>query len=236
MRSSAAVAGAEPATDADRGRHRGFSRHHGFAGGPGSLASSFGGLRWRMLYGEHTPYVQEVIDFAFNGRVLFATGPAEETEDDWITNDLRTAVVANAGDEAISQFRMAPGADVSDRGNTELLGHNLATGENLTVSDVEEDLGWNWHDLMENLVAELIWTTEWHQDRDQQRYHDLLYARFIKSTFEKDLRRHLESILPPASPLEGWQNCAEHLANNMVSELWYCAETRAANGLADNFW
>ena len=173
-----------------------------------------------MLYGEHTPHVEEVIDFAFSGGVLFATGPAEEADDAWITNDLRAAVVANAGDEAISRFRMALDVDVSDWGNTELLGHNLATGENLTVGDVEEDLSLSWHDLMENLVAELIWTSEWHKDRDQQRIHDLLYAKFIRSTFEKDLRRHLESILPPARPLEGWQNCAEHLANNMVSELW----------------
>src|SRR5438046_1365995 len=132
-----------------------------------------------MQYGEHTPHVEEVIDFAFSGRVLFATGPAEDTEDAWITNDLRIAVVANAGDEAISRFRMAPEVDVSGWGNTELLGHNLASGDDLTVSEVEGDLGWGWHDLMENLVAELIWTAGWYLDRDQQRYHDLLYARFI---------------------------------------------------------
>lgn len=189
-----------------------------------------------MRYGEHTPLVEEVIDFAFSRRVLFATGPAEEIEDALIINDLRLAVVANAGDEAISRFRMAPEVDVSDWGNTELLGHNLASGDNLTISEVEDDLSWSWHDLMENLVAELIWTAEWHRDRDQQKYHDRLYARFIKSGFEKDLRRQLQAILPPARPLDGWGSCAEHLANNMVSELWYCAQNRAANGLTNNFW
>jgi hypothetical protein len=33
---------AEPADEADRGRHTGFARHEGLAGGPGSLSLSFG--------------------------------------------------------------------------------------------------------------------------------------------------------------------------------------------------
>jgi hypothetical protein len=189
-----------------------------------------------VQYGQHTALVEEVLAFAFSGRVLFATGPATDVEDAWITNDLRLAVIANAGDEAISRFQMAPDVDVSAWGNTDLLTHNLARLADLTLSEAEGDLGWSWHDLMENLVAELIWTSEWHQDREQQRYHDLLYARFIESAFETYLRRHLEGILPLTRPLEGWESCAEHLANNMVSELWYCAENRAANGLTDNFW
>lgn len=189
-----------------------------------------------MLYGEHTALVEEVIDFAFGGRALFATGPAEETPHARITNDLRLAVVANAGDDPISRFRMAAEIDVSSWGNSELLGHNMSSGENLTIREVEDDLSWTWHDLTENLVAELIWTTSWHKDRDQQHYHDLLFERFIRSSLEQDLHRQLEALLPPAIPLLGWKNCAEHLANNMVSELWYCAENRAANGLTDNFW
>jgi hypothetical protein len=189
-----------------------------------------------MQYGEHTALVEEVIDFAFSGRVLFATGPAEETEEAWITNDLRLAVEANAGEEGISRFRMAPEVDVAGWGNTELLGHNLASGGDLRVDDAAEDLFWTWHDLTENLVAELIWTTEWHRSPVQQRFHNLLFAKFIRSPLEKELRRHLDDILPPARPLEGWGKCAEHLANNMVSELWYCAENRAFNGRPDNFW
>src|ERR1700681_1200374 len=35
----------EPADEADRGRHPGFARHEGLAGGPGSLSLSFGGVR-----------------------------------------------------------------------------------------------------------------------------------------------------------------------------------------------
>src|SRR5882672_11313792 len=34
---------AEPTDEADRGRHSGFARHEGLAGGPGSLSLSFGG-------------------------------------------------------------------------------------------------------------------------------------------------------------------------------------------------
>jgi len=33
----------EPTAEADRGRHTGFPRHRGFAGGPGSLALAFNG-------------------------------------------------------------------------------------------------------------------------------------------------------------------------------------------------
>ena len=33
---------AEPTAEADRGRHTGFARHEGLAGGPGSLSLSFG--------------------------------------------------------------------------------------------------------------------------------------------------------------------------------------------------
>ena len=33
----------EPTDEADRGRHTGFARHEGLAGGPGSLSLSFGG-------------------------------------------------------------------------------------------------------------------------------------------------------------------------------------------------
>jgi hypothetical protein len=32
----------EPTDEADRGRHPGFARHEGLAGGPGSLSLSFG--------------------------------------------------------------------------------------------------------------------------------------------------------------------------------------------------
>lgn len=144
-----------------------------------------------MLYGEHTAHVEEVIDFAFSGRVLFAIGPAEDTEDAWITNDLRIAVLANAGDEAISRFRLAPEVNVSNWGNIELLGHNLASGDNLTIGEVGDEISWCWHDLMDNLVAELIWTAKWYQDREQQKYHDLV----VCAVHPIDLRKR-----PPAIP------------------------------------
>jgi hypothetical protein len=189
-----------------------------------------------MTFGEHTALVEEVIDFAFSGRVLFAIGPAEETASAWITDDLRLAVVANAGDSEISRFRMAPQQDVSKWGNTDLLGHNLATDDDLRIEEVAEDLPWGWHDLTENLVAELIWTSTYWQRPDRKGLHRPLFKRFIQSSLEKDLRRRLVEILPATEPLPGWEKCAEHLANNMVSELWYCAENRVFNGLTDNFW
>lgn len=61
-----------------------------------------------MTFGEHPALVDEVIDFAFGGRVLFAVGFAEETVAAWITDDLRLALEANSGSGEISRFRMAP--------------------------------------------------------------------------------------------------------------------------------
>jgi hypothetical protein len=167
---------------------------------------------------------------------LFAVGPAEETASAWITDDLRLALEANSGESDISKFQMASQQDVSNWGNTNLLGHNLATGDDLRIEDANEELSWNWHDLTENLVAEIIWTSEYWRRPDREALHRPLIKRFISSSLEKDLRRRLVAILPLAQPLPGWENCADHLANNMVSELWYCAENRAFNGLTDNFW
>jgi hypothetical protein len=189
-----------------------------------------------MMLGEHTALVEEVIDFAFSGRVLFAVGPAEDTESAWITNDLRIALEANAGDGEISRFRMTPEQDVSGWGNSGLLGHNMATGDKLFIEDVAEELWWHWHDLTENLVAQFIKTSAYWNRPDRKTLHRLLFKRFISSSLEKDLRRRLVAILPTIEPLAGWKNCAEHLANNMTSELWFCAENRAFNGMTDNFW
>jgi hypothetical protein len=108
-----------------------------------------------VTFGEHTVLVEEVIDFAFSGRVLFAVGPPDETASAWITDHLRLALEANAGESEISRFQMAPQQNVSGWGNTDLLGHNMATGDDLRIEDVAEELSWRWHDLTENLVAGL---------------------------------------------------------------------------------
>ena len=149
-----------------------------------------------MTFGEHTALVEEVIDFAFSGRVLFAVGPPEETASAWITDDLRLALEANAGESEISRFQMAPQQDVSGWGNTDLLGQNRAAGDDVRTEDVAEDLLWGWHDLTENLVAELIWTSAYWQRPDRKALHDPLFTRFISSSLEKDLRCRLVEILP----------------------------------------
>lgn len=189
-----------------------------------------------MTFGEHPALVEEVIDFAFSGRVLFAVGPPEETPSAWITDDLRLALEANAGDGDISRFRIAPQQDVTGSGNTDLLGHNIITGDDRRTEDVAEELSWGWHDLTENLVAEFIWTSQYWQQPDREALYHPLSQRFLGSSLEDDLRRRLAEILPAAEPLPGWEDCAAHLANNTVWDLWHCAENRALNGLTGNFW
>ncbi len=188
------------------------------------------------MFGEHSELVEEVIDLVVSGDVLFAIGPSEETDSAWITDNLQLALEANAGDSQISRFRLASQRDGTGWGNADLLEHNLASGEDLQCEDAAEELLWNWHDLTANLVAEEIWTSAYWQRPDREALHRPLFKRFISSSLEKDLRRRLTGILSAAEPLPGWEDCAEHLANNMVTDLWYCAENRAFNGLTDNFW
>ena len=79
-----------------------------------------------MKYGEHTALVEEVIDFAKSARVLSAIGSAVETDLVAIINDLKLALQISGGEE-IGLLRLAPELDVSDWGNTELLGTNLVS-------------------------------------------------------------------------------------------------------------
>jgi hypothetical protein len=190
-----------------------------------------------MKYGEYSALVEEVIDFANSAHVLSAVGPTAETDLAWIINDLKAALDISSG-EAIGLFRIAPELDVSDWGNTGLLGTNLINqGEpNLTIDDVREELTWTWHDLTENLVAELIKTPEYWQRPDQRPISDALFHQFCGTALERKLRERFAGLLLPAEPLPGWKEPAEQLANNVVCELMWCAENRAFNGLTGNFW
>jgi hypothetical protein len=193
-------------------------------------------LRLPMKYGLHTSLVEEVINFAFGGGVLGAVGPAEETEDAWITNDLRLAVELNGGEGEHARFRLAEDVDASDWGNTDLLDHNLLTGDNLTLGEVEDELPWTWEDLTANLVAKLIWTTENWARPDRKDIHDPLFRVFHSSPLDRQLAERFSEILPQADPLPGWRHCGDQIAHNAVTDLWYCAENRAFNGRTGNFW
>jgi hypothetical protein len=190
-----------------------------------------------MKYGKNTALVEVVIDFARSDRVLAAVGPAEETDFASIINDLRRALEINGGEEA-GLFRVSPELDVSNWGNTELLGRNLISqGQpDLTIGDVREEVTWTWQDLTENLVAELIKTGKYWQRPDRHQLHDPLFREFHGTPLEREMRDRFAAILPEVEPLPGWQHAAGQLANNIVCELMWCAENRAFNGLTDNFW
>jgi hypothetical protein len=189
-----------------------------------------------MKYGVHTQIVEEVIEFAFGGGVLSAAGPEEETEDVWVTNDLRLAVELSGGEGEHARFRLATDMDASDWGNTDLLGHNLVTGDSLPVGEVRDEPIWIWQDLTSNLVAGLIWTGTYWARPDRKAIHDPLFQAFHGSPLERRLAGRLREMLPPAKPLPGWGHCGEQVANNAVADLRYCAENRAFNGPTDNFW
>jgi hypothetical protein len=189
-----------------------------------------------MKFGEHTLLVEEVIDFAFGRNVLSAVGPAEETADAWGTNDLRLAVELNSGEGEHARLQLAANVDSSDWGSTDLLGHNILTGEDLAVSEVRDELAWTWQDLTKNLVAELIWTAAYWERPDRKTIHDPLFQAFHGSPLERQMAARFRDILPQAEPLPGWGHCGEQVAHNAVTDLWYCAENRAFNGSTDNFW
>jgi hypothetical protein len=150
-----------------------------------------------MKYGEHTPLVEEVIAFACGGGVLAAVGPAAAAPEVWITNDLRLAVELNGGEGESARFRLAPDVNATDWGNTDLLGHNLLTGENLTVGEVQDALVWTWEDLTENLVADLIYTTSSWERPDRMGIHDPLFEVFHGSPLERQFAGRLQR--PPAA-------------------------------------
>jgi hypothetical protein len=189
-----------------------------------------------MKYGIHTPLVEEVIDFAFGDGVLSAVGPAEESDDAWITNDLRLAVEANGGEGDHSRFRLAADVEASNWGTTALLGHNLLTGEDLTLEDVRDEVEWTWEDLTSNLVGELIGRAECWGHPDRKAISKALFRRFLYSPLERQLAERLRGLLPAVEPLPGWDHCGQQVAHNAVTDLWYCAENRAFNGPNDNFW
>jgi hypothetical protein len=190
-----------------------------------------------MRFGKHTALVEEVVAFAFSDEVLSAVGPAEETDFALIVTDLRLALEFSGGEE-VGLFQIAPEYDVSDWGNTELLGRNLINEgqSDLTIDAVRDELTWTWDDLTENLVAELIKTTEYWRRADRRSLHDAVFDQFCGSPLERLLRERFSAILPAAEPLPGWAHPAEQLANNILSELMWCAENRAFNGPTDNFW
>jgi hypothetical protein len=190
-----------------------------------------------MKYGPHTDLVSEVIALAHSDRLLSAVGPAEETERAWIINDLRLALEINGGEE-VGLFQMAPDLDVSDWGNTDLLGRNLLNeGQpDLTIDEVREDLTWNWQDLTENLVAEFIKTEEYWQRADRDPLHDKLFHEFHGTPLERQLQERFAALLPAVEPLPGWQHPADQVAHNAACDLRYCAENRVFNGRTENFW
>jgi hypothetical protein len=100
------------------------------------------------------PLVEEVIDFAHSQGVLASVGPAVEAADVWVTNDLRRAIEMCGGQGEHARFHLAGDLNTSDWGNSDLLGHNILTGENRTIGEVRtEELDWTRPDLTENLVA-----------------------------------------------------------------------------------
>jgi hypothetical protein len=190
-----------------------------------------------MKYGKYTALVEEVIDFSRSDRVLSAIGRAEETNLAWIINDLNLALEMSAGDEP-GLFRVSPELDVRNWGNTELLNYNLTNQghPDLTIDDLREDLTWTWHDLTENLVADLIKTREYWQRTDRHQLHDPLFREFQSKRFQRELRDRLATIFSKSELHPDWQHPAERLANNIACELMWCAENRAFNGPTDNFW
>src|SRR5262249_30991321 len=111
---------------------------------------------------------------------------------------LRLALEVNAGEGRLGRFRMAAEVEVevSGWGNTDLLAHNLVTGDDLRVADVRDELAWTWHDLTENLAGSI-----WANAGGPRPIRRLLFKRFHGSGLERQLRDRLRAGLHEAVAL-----------------------------------
>jgi hypothetical protein len=80
--------GSEPTDEADRGRHPGFARYEGLAGGPGSLSLSFGGFDMWVIYNK-TLKAPDIAATSANLRRRFATITVTDGRSQAVTDELQ---------------------------------------------------------------------------------------------------------------------------------------------------
>lgn len=146
--------------------------------------------------GPNATLVNEVIDFFLSDRLLASVGGPEDRADVRILNDIHQ-VIAIGRDEI---FPVDPGGGA------------------------DEDFDYYWGDLLENLSAEMIYTSEWYEWKKQYRTE----MEKLDWPFNHTTSDHFRGRVP--------DECLGHVAEEIWGDLHKCAENRAYNGKTTNFW
>lgn len=170
--------------------------------------------------GPNAELVREVFQFAFSDVPFSARGSEEQDPELLIINDMRRADDAANGVGKEGLFQLQP--EICKK---------LLNRE--TLVEGQDDL-FTWFDLLENMVAECIWTSHWHEwvkDHEQS-------WKVFQQLDTRYLIRHLSRLLPEGAPgPDGDSNYyRDKIADNATATLIYEAQNRAYNGSTSNFW
>lgn len=110
----------------------------------------------------------------------------------------------------------------------------LITNDLNRARKANSDMGW--FDLKQNSIADCIWTSEWYGREDRQTLQTQVRQAFSGWRLRKQVRDRLLEMLRKADPEADLKETASEMADIAFSDLEYCAENRAFNGLTDNFW
>jgi len=164
--------------------------------------------------GPNAALVNEVVDLWFSNRLLSAYGPPEQRPALKIVTDIGW-VIANAKDTI---FPVDP------------------------AGEAEEDFDYYWGDLLSNLTAECIYTSEWYEWKDEH----AAAMRQLDAAF--NVSEHVETRLPAnlgvGSRMPEWFDretdvvswVRGYVCEEVGDILHKCAENRAFNGRTENFW
>jgi hypothetical protein len=146
--------------------------------------------------GPNAELVNEVIAFFLGNRLLSAAGGSDDRPDVRVLSDINQA--AAMGTDNVFAVASGDGA--------------------------EEDLEYTWSDLLDNLTAEFIYTSDWYE---WKRQHHTAWEK-LAWPFRHTTLEHFQGRLP--------REFIGHVGEEVWDVLLRCAENRAFNGKTDNFW
>jgi hypothetical protein len=176
--------------------------------------------------GPNADLVNEVIRFALGDDVFGWSGPNGMVGSTTIVSDMRRAVDAAGGAGPVGNI------PIERRAMQRLMNMEELSDDYRTLT---------WHDLKANLVAKLIWRTEWYEWKKQHPAAARTIASVaVRWTADSPLPvyEHLLTRLPegPRGPDHRRGYYQSYVAETAVSDFMHCAGNRAINGMTDNFW
>lgn len=198
---------------------------------PAPLPTASPGKPPLIYAGPNADAVNEVIDFAFSDQVFSSRGRGGYHDDGHhdhllIVSDMRRAVDAagGVGPESLIPVDYA----AADR----IMHYHGVPHENFVYT---------WYDLQQSMTAACIWTTGYYEWRKQNEIAlRPIHSMAIQWTADSPwpLYEHLLRLLPRGPLGPRWQRgyYRRYIAHQAAHDLEKVAESRAFNGVVDNYW